>query len=118
MTVTTGTFQQVQVQVQRQRQAQVQVQTGTGTETGTGTIYLYTRIRNSKEARLHAVLEGRHGGLDGPRRDVSGAVDDEGGEGARHAGLKGHGALAEETGVCAGVGGQAQEHVEQLKVGG
>ena len=93
---------------------------GTGTGTGTITVagYLNTGIRNGEQARLDAVLVLRHGGLLGAGRDILGAVDDHGGEGAGHAGLQRHRPLAEETGKLAGVGGEAEQHVEELQVRG
>ena len=82
------------------------------------TLYLDAGIRDKDEAGLHTVLVVGHRGLDGARRDVIGAVQDQGGKGAGLAGLEVHQALAEQTGVSSGVGGQAEDDVEELQVRG
>ena len=81
-----------------------------------GFLYLHTGVRYWEETRLDAVLV--VGGLLGPRCDVRRAVHDEGGERPGHAARERHGALAEQAGEGAVVAREAEQHIEQLQVGG
>ena len=75
-----------------------------------------TRIRYTHQTRPDTVGKLRHILLDSTSSLVVSMVRDDASEGAGHAGLQGHGALAVQAGPSTGVTGEAKEQVEQLEV--